>query len=60
MALLLPYIPITALGYLTGNVCVDSELPYPHCGYAFPIASHLLLPAPVSLTVNPFLVRLVI
>ena len=32
----------------------------PHCGYAFPIASHLLLPAPVSLTVNPFLVRLVI
>lgn len=31
MALLLPYIPITVLGYLTGNVCVDSELPYPHC-----------------------------
>ena len=45
MALLLPYIPITALGYLTGNVCVDSELPYPHCGYDIPKA-HQYFPLP--------------
>jgi hypothetical protein len=48
-----------AVGNGIGNVAVRDEQ-YPHCGYAFPIASHLLLPAPVSLTVNPFLVRLVI
>ena len=32
----------------------------PHCCYAEPIAIHLLLPAPVSLTLKPFLVRAVI
>lgn len=33
---------------------------FPHCGYAEPIAIHLLLPAPVSLTLKPFLLRAVI
>jgi len=43
-----------------GKFTVVSEFEYPHCGYAEPIAIHLLLPAPVSLTLKPFLVRAVI
>lgn len=42
-----------------GNVAVRDEQ-YPHCCYAEPIAIHLLLPAPVSLTLKPFLLRAVI
>lgn len=48
-----------AVGNGIGNVAVRDEQ-YPHCGYAEPIAIHLLLPAPVSLTLKPFLVRAVI
>lgn len=44
---------------LSGKLFIP--LPHvPHCGYAEPIAIHLLLPAPVSLTLKPFLVRAVI
>lgn len=55
-----PTTPKTLLNWIGYTQVLILRPVNPHCGYAFPIASHLLLPAPVSLTVNPFLVRLVI
>lgn len=46
--------------YGIGNIILVLAAPTPHCGYAEPIAIHLLLPAPVSLTLKPFLLRAVI
>lgn len=48
------------LGKGIGNILFPRTVGFPHCGYAEPIAIHLLLPAPVSLTLKPFLLRAVI